>query len=101
MSVGVSWSTHEMGKLPNKVPTLLFIFANFYIINLPTIIAIQFLDGVGETMAISWFYILLIDYGCGSPPGVIVADTLSFNAKIEAVAMAINELMNMRGTLRT
>ena len=29
-------------------PTLLFIFPNFYIINLPTIIVIQFLDGVGD-----------------------------------------------------
>ncbi len=27
---------------------MLFIFPNFYIINLPTIIGIQFLDGVGE-----------------------------------------------------
>ncbi len=30
--------------------TLLFIFASFHIINLPTIIAIQFLDGVGENI---------------------------------------------------
>ena len=30
--------------------TLLFIFPNFYIINLRTIIAIQFLDGVGENI---------------------------------------------------
>ncbi len=34
----------------NKMFTLLFIFPNFYIINLPTIIAIQFLDGVGENI---------------------------------------------------
>ncbi len=25
------------------------------------------------------------DIGCGSPPGVIVADTLSFNAKMDLV----------------
>ncbi len=30
--------------------TRLFIFPNFYIINLPTIIAIQFFDGVGENI---------------------------------------------------
>ncbi len=30
--------------------TLLFIFPNLYIINLPTIIAIQFLDGFGENI---------------------------------------------------
>ncbi len=27
----------------------------------------------------------MIDLGCGSPPGVIVADTLSFNAKMDLV----------------
>ncbi len=54
--------------------TLLFIFPNIYIISLPTIIAIQFLDGGGENivklhkqdytgMAMVWFYILLIDCG--------------------------------------
>ena len=33
-----------------QILTLLFIFPNFYIINLPTIIAIQILDGVGENI---------------------------------------------------
>ncbi len=34
----------------HQLCTLLFIFPNFYIIILPTIIAIQFLDGVGENI---------------------------------------------------
>ncbi len=37
---------HNFGEMI----TLLFIFPNFYIINLPTIFAIQFLDGVGESI---------------------------------------------------
>ncbi len=49
--------------------TLLFTFPNFYIINLPTIIAIQLVDSVGENgngsilYILDRFYILLIDYG--------------------------------------
>ncbi len=42
-----------MGTLvTNLYYTLQFIFPNFYIINLPTIIAIQFLDVVGENIVI-------------------------------------------------
>ena len=53
-----------VGENPDHVwwATLLFIFPNSYIINLPTIIAIQFLDGVGENIVIR-FYILFIDCG--------------------------------------
>ena len=42
------------GAVQSGKGTLLFIFLNFYIINLPIIIAIQFLDGVGDIIDRLW-----------------------------------------------
>ena len=46
--------------------TLLFVFPNFYIINLPTIIAIQFLDAVGENIVILYKLACIPDYWIGT-----------------------------------